>query len=526
MATSHAVPVGQAYGKRREKVKTTLKEYIDELQREQPPDENAPRDKSVVATPRFARTLLKQHLQPLIDLVYSDSTDVQRDATGLLGTLALNADNIDILIESGSLKPLLTMAGSTDPAVRRSALCGLAYMTSREDIRARLCAVAGGLKQVVAGIECADVPSRLAAAECIANVAGSHKLRGQVVDPKVGGLPALLTLLVSRVPELKRWGMVALQRLAACKKAHGASVQTKDDPQGDGYADEMLEAGVLVPLLTLLRGGQHVDEDLRTLAMTTVFFLADANDHVKKRLGEQPMLMKTVVDLLLLDEYPGGPTQREACRTVQLLSIKDDNLYAMIRAGLIVALSMLARSDHLLKKQFAATMMMRIASEPGCRQSLLEAGGARTLCFLCRSSLPRKVVRPAANAITQMSADEHSVSPLLDAGAATVLATLAASSDPELRAEASRALADMICCHTERDGASFSPPKRAADSKLITRITDQLLQQGALAVFFAAVTGADRTWTAQRMETCLRPEGARWRPDCVLRRPDGGVAEL
>ena len=274
--------------------KKSLQEYMEEngIGVGDPDDD----EESVVApivqeTPRLVtRALRTEHLQPLIDLVFSDSTEVQRNATRLLGTLALNADNIDILIDSGSLGPLLTMAGSTDSSVRRAALAGLAHMSSRDDIRTKLCAVAGGLQTVVAGVTCSDGPSRLAAAECMANIATSLKLRGRLIDSKVGGLPALLSLLTSRTSELKRWGMLTLQRLAVCRKTNGAIITTKDDQEGDGYADELLKAGVLQPLLTMLRAGtMSLEEDLRTQAMCTVYSLADANEEIKKKLGEHPV---------------------------------------------------------------------------------------------------------------------------------------------------------------------------------------------------------------------------------------------
>ena len=208
------------------------------------------------------RKLHRMHLMPLIDLVYSNRMEVQRDAVKLLGTLALNKDNVDILLSSGSVKPMLTMAASTDQAVRRSALTGLAHMTSREDVRAKLCAVPSGLSNVVACIACSDMAARLAAVEIVTNVAESRKLRGAIV--RAGGLPALSSLLTSRHPELKRWGMVALQRLATTFRAAYATVE---DPEGDGYAQEMVDEGVLVPLHGLLKGGPHVEEELRMLAM-------------------------------------------------------------------------------------------------------------------------------------------------------------------------------------------------------------------------------------------------------------------
>ena len=206
-----------------------------------PPEEKQPPKASPARTARLQR----EQLQPLVDLAYSESKSVQRSAIGLLATLAINPDNKDMLIESGSLKPLISSCSEeTDLAVRRHALSGLANMTSREDIRARLCVVPGGLKACVDGILAKDVPLRLSAAECVANLASSTKLRGHLVSS--GVLPAVRLMLGSRTAELKRWGMTILQRLA--ESNHGTAV-TKEDPEGDGYADEIMREGTLQPLL-------------------------------------------------------------------------------------------------------------------------------------------------------------------------------------------------------------------------------------------------------------------------------------
>ena len=104
------------------------------------------------------------------------------------------------------------------------------------------------------------------------------KLRGQLLAADV--LPALSSLLVAKAPELKRLGMLALQRLATEQQAR----VTKEDPEGDGFAEEIMAQGVLTPLLTLLRGGPAIEETLRTQAMRTVFEMASSSDDVKLRL--------------------------------------------------------------------------------------------------------------------------------------------------------------------------------------------------------------------------------------------------
>ena len=78
--------------------------------------------------------------------------------------------------------------------------------------RRRLCAVPDGIQKVVQAVWCRDTVARHAAAEVVANVASSFKLRGKLVEAQV--LPALSNLLLARAPELKRLAMEALQMIS------------------------------------------------------------------------------------------------------------------------------------------------------------------------------------------------------------------------------------------------------------------------------------------------------------------------
>ena len=64
-----------------------------------------------------------------------------------------------------------------------------------------------------------------------------------------------------------------------------------------------------------------IEEELRTLAMHTIYEVANSSDEIKLKLcHEHVELVRVVVGLLLLEDHPGGATQREACRVVQLLA--------------------------------------------------------------------------------------------------------------------------------------------------------------------------------------------------------------
>jgi hypothetical protein len=434
------------------KKKTCFRDFYEEFKQEQEEEEaraaevaagrshresTAPPTGAAAAL-RFKRTLHREELMPLVDLAYSESASVQRSAIGLLATLSMNSENKDMLMEAGSLKPLITCCvEGTDTGVRRHALSGLAHMTQREDIRSKLCAVPGGLRACVQGVWSRDLLARLAAAEVCANVAASLKLRGQLVAADV--LPALASLLSAKTPELKRKGMVALQRLALSSKGTvGGQIKTKEDPEGDGYAAEIMEQGLLVPLLGLLRGGPHIDEELRTQAMRTVYEMAHSSDEMRTKFCTQapdddrtsapplapspsrsPSLVAPIVlwqavevvrvsvGLLLLDGSSNSDaTQREACRVVQLLAAVHDNLKVLVKAGILQALgAALALTCLLAARWPAAHPEIRwVETRLGSRARKVgfgrqEAGGSRAAPALRgRRRVPAGAPRPRRRA--------------------------------------------------------------------------------------------------------------------------------
>jgi hypothetical protein len=503
------------YSGRRDKKKTCLQDFVIEQQREEaeeaaaleaaaeaakrrgsrppqslllpPQASNSSSSTTTNGTPLKQRSLHREQIQPLVDLAYSDQKLVQQSAIGLLATLSINSENKDMLIAAGSLKPMLASCSSTvDITVRRYALSGLAQMTAREDIAQRLCSVPGGLKACIEGCWCKDLLSRLAASECVANVAASLRLRGQLVA--AGALPAIGALLTAAQPQLKRWGMVTLQRLAVCTKG-AKTITTKEDPEGDGYAQEIMAEGVLFPLLQLLKGGPTIDEELRTVAMHTLHEMANASDDVKKRLVfEHAELVRLTISLLLLEDHMGAATQREASKVVTLLASLPPNLPLLLRSGILDTLTVLSKGESAAKKQLAATLLHCFATDSECRKALLESGAARTLCMLSRPTLPKRVTRPAVAALVGLSQLGACVLKLLEAGAGATLAALASSSDPDLRQDGVRALADML----------------EADVGEPLRVADLLLQQGALAVFFSNAYARDRTMQLASSRGLLR----------------------
>ena len=65
------------------------------------------------------RRLLRETLEPLIDLAYSEHMEVQRDAACVIATLSFSDANKEVIVSAGGLTPLLTLAASPDLSVSR-----------------------------------------------------------------------------------------------------------------------------------------------------------------------------------------------------------------------------------------------------------------------------------------------------------------------------------------------------------------------------------------------------------------------
>ena len=201
-----------------------------------------------------------ESLQSLVDLAHSRYPEVQRDAAAAFHTLSLNSDNQDQLVAAGCLRPLVLLAGGTDLLVRRDALGALAQLTTHEKFCAML-SESGGLGTLVS---CRTLSSRdsstvRSSAQCLFNFASSSE-RGALV--RAGGLGCLLHLLQHTSRPVQKLAVLAIQQLAA------AGTRTRDDPEGDGYAELILEEHALRPVLELMTRSSMVsmarqDNELR-----------------------------------------------------------------------------------------------------------------------------------------------------------------------------------------------------------------------------------------------------------------------
>ena len=233
------------------------------------------------------------------------------------------------------------------------------------------------------------------------------------------------------------------------------------------------EADLVVPLALLLGGGGRKLR-ARTLRPLERFQQLRLSMLLREALLANELLqllLLELLNLLLCDTLPGGLLRVARVRliwvrskVIQLLAAVQSNLPLLLRSGILAALGVLAKSESVAKKQVSSNLLLRFATDSECRRTLLESGAARTLCLLSRCTLPRKVARPAVSALIVMSQLGACVPALLESGAGKALADLANSSDPELRVDGCKALADMLevaaASRTYRPGRLSKRPNR------------------------------------------------------------------
>ena len=440
----------------RRRKKTTLADFIAEQEAE---------DRSAMFQPmrQLQRVLAVETVQPIVDLAYSKYPEVQRDAAAALNTLSLSSDNKNALVQAGCLRPLLLLATSGDRAVRRDALGALANLSTEEEIRTKI-VDKGGLPALIgAASSSRDIGATRSAAEALVNFASSVVGRGVLV--RGGGLRCIIGLLRPRDRQAQKLGLIAMQKLAA------AGIRTRDDPEGDGYAELLLEEHALQPLLELMA---RPDDEVRQQAVKVLLNIAEPSEPNKARLARSDVLSS----LVALAGCSHTPTQRDAASCLELLSSLAPNRPKVLEAGALPVLLALARSYDLPLKLHAATTLMYLASGAlPAKLQLIDEGVPKVLVVLAQIA-HRRIARAATHALEELS---EAAAQSLRGGGAVAAALLKQGVLPPLlslcaaRDEAVQRWALATLCNL------FTP-----------QTTKQLLSQGCLGTIATAALMPDR----------------------------------
>jgi len=247
-------------------------------------------------------------LEPLIQLMKSNNVEVQCNAVGCITNLATHNDNKGKIARSGALVELVKLAKSKDIRVQRNATGALLNMTHTEDNRHQL-VNAGAIPLLVSLLNSNDKDVQYYSITAISNIAVDADNRVKLANES-RLIQYLIHLMSSPIPKIQCQAALALRNLASDEK----------------FQLEIVEYGGLPPLLELLKSNSQ------QIVLAAVACIRNISIH---NVNEKPIVeagfLKLLIELISSDK--GEEIQCHALSTIRNLAASDYNKKLIIKEG-------------------------------------------------------------------------------------------------------------------------------------------------------------------------------------------------
>ncbi|KAK9246738.1 armadillo-type protein [Lipomyces tetrasporus] len=312
-------------------------------------------------------------LEPLIKQMQSANVEVQCNAVGCITNLATHEDNKVKIARSGALVPLTKLAKSKDKRVQRNATGALLNMTHSDENRQELVS-AGAIPVLVSLLQSPDADVQYYCTTALSNIAvdaanrhilaetepklvsclvslmdfGAQKvqcqaalaLRNLASDDKcqleivqAGGLPPLLRLLQSNVPQLVLSSVACIRNISI-------------HPDNEA---PIIDANFLQPLVALLKksgppstNGNATEEEIQCHAISTLRNLAASSERNKKAILDAGTVDKCIS--LVLNVSSNVQSEMTAC--IAVLALSDELKQYLLSVKIIDCLIPLTSSPN------------------------------------------------------------------------------------------------------------------------------------------------------------------------------------
>ncbi|KAK9370028.1 armadillo-type protein [Lipomyces kononenkoae] len=192
-------------------------------------------------------------LEPLIRQMQSVNVEVQCNAVGCITNLATHEDNKVKIARSGALVPLTKLAKSKDMRVQRNATGALLNMTHSDENRQEL-VTAGAIPVLVSLLQSPDADVQYYCTTALSNIAVDASNRHILAETEPKLVSRLVSLMDSTEPKVQCQAALALRNLASDESKMLCKVpRTNTYSQTDKCQLEIVQAGGLPALLRLLQ---------------------------------------------------------------------------------------------------------------------------------------------------------------------------------------------------------------------------------------------------------------------------------
>ncbi|ODQ75705.1 hypothetical protein LIPSTDRAFT_213642 [Lipomyces starkeyi NRRL Y-11557] len=192
-------------------------------------------------------------LEPLIRQMQSVNVEVQCNAVGCITNLATHEDNKVKIARSGALVPLTKLAKSKDMRVQRNATGALLNMTHSDENRQELVS-AGAIPVLVSLLQSPDSDVQYYCTTALSNIAVDSANRHILAETEPKLVSCLVTLMDSGAPKVQCQAALALRNLASDGTSSPLTREGFDRlTSTDKCQLEIVQAGGLPALLRLLQ---------------------------------------------------------------------------------------------------------------------------------------------------------------------------------------------------------------------------------------------------------------------------------
>ena len=429
---------------------------------------------------------------PLIQMIVSGKTQIQKEAAAALAKLAYNNDDcIAAISKEGGVKPLIVLLDCPEKAyesddgemndVRQNAAEALANLANDPSSRDEIVS-AGGIRPLVSALKADRQQTKTFAAMALARLSKDHAATQSAIAA-AGAIGALIALLDGKDgPEAQEEAAGALYALAEHELNRIAITES------DGI-------GLLVMLLGCdnQRAREHAEGALVRLSIE--------NDN-------RVLIIKKLVDMLHAShasEHASDDTsaqseqasEQAAAALANLARDSEDNRKSIVDANGIEPLLFLLESNSSKAKENSVSAIKELCR--GSREhqaAIARVGGIPRLVGVISSYSGAKMKESsviqlctlAASAIEEMAKDnKKNQSAITESGAVAPLVAMLGAHGPQMQANAAGALANLARNHAENQ---LAIAKAGAIVPLCSMIRDGIPEaqdQAASAVWALAV---------------------------------------
>lgn len=370
-------------------------------------------------TEKEVRHVGRDTLDPILFLLSSHDTEVQRAASAALGNLAVNTENKLLIVKLGGLEPLIRQMLSPNVEVQCNAVGCVTNLATHDDNKTKI-AKSGALVPLTRLARSKDMRVQRNATGALLNMTHSDENRQQLVN--AGAIPVLVSLLNSPDTDVQYYCTTALSNIAV-----------------DGANRKKLaqsEPKLVASLVALMDSSSLKVQCQAALALRNLASDEKYQLEIVKSDGLQPLLR------LLQSTYLPLILSSAAC--VRNVSIHPQNESPIIESGFLQPLINLLsfKDNEEVQCHAISTLRNLAASNEKNKLAIVKAGAIQQIKELVLE-VPINVQSEMTACIAVLALSDELKGQLLEMGICEVLIPLTNSPSTEVQGNSAAALGNL-----------------------------------------------------------------------------------